>query len=165
MPKEGSVAPKERVNIVYRPATGDAAEEVELPLKVLIMGDFTMQEDETPVEDRKPLNIDKDNFNEVFEAQNVKLETKVEDKLSEPKEGEEKGQIGINLDFKTMRDFEPDAILQKVPELAKLAELRDALKALKGPLGNIPEFRKKIQEIIQNEDAKAQLLKELGIEG
>lgn len=165
MPKEGSVAPKERVNIVYRPATGDAAEEVELPLKVLVMGDFTMQEDETPVEDRKSLNIDKDNFNEVLEAQNVKLETKVEDKLSEPKEGEEKGQIEVNLDFKTMRDFEPDAILQKVPELAKLVELRDALKALKGPLGNIPEFRKKIQEIIRDEDAKAQLLKELGIEG
>lgn len=165
MPKEGSVAPKERVNIVYRPATGDAAEEVELPLKVLVMGDFTMQEDETPVEDRKPLNIDKDNFNEVLEAQNVELETKVEDRLSEPKEGEEKGQIDVNLDFKTMRDFEPDAILQKVPELAKLVELRDALKALKGPLGNIPEFRKKIQEIIQDEDAKGQLLKELGIEG
>ena len=165
MAKEGSVAPKERVNIVYRPATGDAAQEVELPLKVLVMGDFTMQEDETPVEDRKSLNIDKDNFNEVLEAQNVKLETKVEDKLSEPKEGEEKGQIEVSLDFKNIRDFEPDAILKKVPELAKLIELREALKALKGPLGNIPEFRKKIQEIIQDENAKAQLLKELGIEG
>ena len=38
MAKEGSVAPKERVNIVYRPATGDAKVEVELPLKLLILG-------------------------------------------------------------------------------------------------------------------------------
>ena len=44
MPRESSVAPKERVNIVYRPATGDASEEVELPLKILVMGDFTMKD-------------------------------------------------------------------------------------------------------------------------
>lgn len=66
MAKEGSVAPKERVNIVYRPATGDAQEEVELPLKMLIMGDFTQTEDERAVEDREPINIDKDNFNDVM---------------------------------------------------------------------------------------------------
>jgi len=50
-------------------------------------------------------------------------------------------------------------------ELKKLMELRDALKALKGPLGNIPEFRKKIQDIVKDEEVKARLLKELGIEG
>ena len=65
MAKEGSVAPKERVNIVYRPATGDAKEEVELPLKLLIMGDFTLRADDRMVEEREPVNIDKDNFNEV----------------------------------------------------------------------------------------------------
>jgi len=160
MPKEGSVAPKERVNIVYRPATGDAQEEVELPLKVLVMGDFTMREDETPLEDRAPVNIDKDNFNDVLKAQDVKLETVVDDKLS----GEEDAKLTVDLDFKSMKDFEPDAIIQKVPELKKLVELRDALKALKGPLGNVPDFRKKIQELVQDEGARERLLKELGIE-
>ena len=53
MGKEGSVAPKERVNITYKPATGDAQEEIELPLKLLMMGDFTLKADETPLEDRK----------------------------------------------------------------------------------------------------------------
>lgn len=164
MAKEGSVAPKERVNIVYRPATGDASEEVELPLKVLVMGDFTLKEDETPVEDRKAINVDKDNFNEVLSAQKVSLDAAVDDKLSEPKEGEEPGKLNVSLDFKTMRDFEPDEIIKKVPELSKLYELREALKALKGPLGNVPEFRKKIQEIVADEGARERLLKELGIE-
>lgn len=163
MSKEGSVAPKERVNIVYRPATGDASEEVELPLKILVMGDFTMQKDDTPVEDRKPVNIDKDNFNDVLGGQNVRLNTVVDDKLSEPKEGEE-AKLNVNLDFKSMRDFEPDAIIRKVPELAKLHELREALKALKGPLGNVPAFRKKIQDLVQDEGTRGRLLKELGIE-
>jgi len=160
MPKESSVAPKERVNIVYRPATGDASEEVELPLKILVMGDYTLKEDETPVEDRKPVNIDKDNFNDVLGAQNVGLETVVDNTLSD----EEDAKLNVNLDFKTMRDFEPDAIINKIPELKSLVDLRDALKALKGPLGNIPDFRKKIQELVKDEGARERLLKELGIE-
>ncbi len=161
MAKEGSVAPKERVNIIYRPATGDQKEEVELPLKVLVMGDFTLQKDSRSVEDRQPINIDKDNFNDVLGAQNVRLETVVDNKLSD----EPDAQMSINLDFKKMKDFEPDTIIQKIPELKKLMELRDALKALKGPLGNIPEFRKKIQDIVKDDEVKARLLKELGIEG
>ncbi len=161
MAKESSVAPKERVNIVYSPATGDAKEEVELPLKIIVMGDFTGAQDDRPVEDRKPINIDKDNFDDVLNASKVGLSAVVNNKLSE----EPDAQMSINLDFKSMKDFDPDQIIQKVPEMKKLLELREALKALKGPLGNIPEFRKKIQELVQDEGARARLLKELGIEG
>jgi type VI secretion system protein ImpB len=159
MLKKGSVAPKERVNITYRPSVGDAKEEVELPLKLLIMGDFTMRQDDTPVEDRETVNVNKDNFSEVLEAHDVKLEAVVPDKLSE----EADAQMTVNLDFKSMRDFEPDEIIKKVPELKKLYELREALKALKGPLGNVPAFKKKITELVQDDTTRAQLLKELGL--
>jgi type VI secretion system protein ImpB len=160
MAKEASVAPKERVNIVYRPATGDAQQEVELPLKILVMGDYTMREDSTPVEDRKPVNINKDNFNDVLNAHDVQLSTVVDNQLS----NEPDAKMTVNLDFKSIRDFEPDAVIQKVPELKSLLELRETLKAIKGPLGNLPEFRKKIQDIVKDEGARARLLKELGIE-
>jgi type VI secretion system protein ImpB len=160
MAKEGSVAPKERVNIVYKPATGDAQEQVELPLKMLVMGDFTHAEDERMVEDREPINVDKDNFNEVLKAQNLELQLTVDNKLAE-KEGEE---MGVHLKFESLKDFEPDQIIQQVPELSKLMELREALKALKGPLGNVPDFRKKLQELITDEGTRDKLLKELGID-
>lgn len=160
MAKEASVAPKERVNIVYRPATGDAKEETELPLKILVMGDFTGQADDTALEDRKAINIDKDNFNDVLASQNLKLKTSVKDRLGDDPEAE----MAVDLDFKNMKDFEPDAIIKKVPELAKLMELREALKAVKGPLGNVPEFRKKVSELVQDPDSRAKLLKELGLE-
>lgn len=160
MAKEASVAPKERVNITYKPATGDAKEEVELPLKVLVMGDFTMAEDETPVEDRKAVNIDKDNFDDVLGSYNIKLDTVVENKLSE-EPGEE---MAVQLDFNTMKDFNPDAIVEKVPELKKLVELRNALKAVKGPLGNVPEFKKKLNQLVEDPGAKERILKELGIQ-
>jgi type VI secretion system protein ImpB len=160
MAKEGSVAPKERVNIVYKPATGGAKEEVELPLKTLVVGDFTLRDDDTPVENRKTINVDKDNLNDVLKAQDVRLKTTVKSTMSEAPDAE----LTIDLDFKNMKDFDPDAIVQKIPELKKLINLRDALKALKGPLGNVPAFRKKIQELVKDEGTRARLLKELGIE-
>ena len=160
MAKEASVAPKERVNIVYKPATGDAKEEVELPLKVLVTGDFTMAEDETPIEDRKAVNVDKDNFNDVLDSYNLKLDTSVDNKL----DPESDDPMAVSLDFNGISDFNPDAIVEKVPELKKLVELRNALKAVKGPLGNVPEFKKKLNEIVQDPSAKEQILKELGIE-
>jgi len=160
MAKAASVAPKERVNIVYKPATGDAKEEVELPLKVLVTGDFTLAEDETPIEDRKAINIDKDNFNDVLKSYDIKLEAVVKNKLSDEPDAE----MAVKLDFNSLKDFSPDAIVDKVPELKKLVELRNALKAVKGPLGNIPEFKKKLNEIVKDEGARERILKELGVE-
>lgn len=161
MGSEGSVAPKERVNIVYRPATGDAKEEVELPLKTLVVGDFTNRQEETPLEDRKAINVDKNNFDDVLSAQNISMDIAVPNKLDEGKEDE---TIAMNLKIKGMKDFEPDSVVEQIPELRKMVELRDALKALKGPLGNIPDFRKKLQELVGDEGARARLLSELGID-
>jgi type VI secretion system protein ImpB len=160
MAKEGTVAPKERVNIVYRPATGDAKEEVELPLKLLVVGDFTSQPDDRMIEERDPINIDKDNFNEVMKAQNIKAEVTVPNKLS----GEDDSELAVSLNFESIKDFGPEAVARKVPELNKLLELREALTALKGPMGNRPEFRKKIQEIVKDDAAREKLLKELDLE-
>lgn len=161
MAKETSVAPKERVNIVYRPATGDAQEEVELPLRLLVMGDFTLSPDDRTVEERDPIEIDKDNFDEALKAQNISVNLTVPNKLS----GEPGEEMSVKLDFESLKDFQPEAIASKVPELSRLLELREALKSLKGPLSNIPAFRKKLQELVKDEGAREQLLKELGIEG
>jgi type VI secretion system protein ImpB len=160
MAKEGSVAPKERVNIVYRPATGDAKEEVELPLKLLVVGDFTSSPDGRMVEEREPINIDKDNFNEVLKAQNLSLDLTVPNKLSEDPDAE----LNVSVKFESIKDFEPEAIAKNTPELNKLLELREALNSLKGPMSNRPEFRKKIQELIKDEAAREQVLKELKLE-
>ncbi len=158
MGQGGSVAPKERVNITYKPATGDAQENIELPFKLLMMGDYTLRPDDRLVEDRKPINIDKDNFNDVMRSQNLSLKMNVEDKLSE-----EAGQMSVDLKFDTLSDFNPESVVKQVPEMNKLMELRKALQALKGPLGNIPEFRKKLQELLDDVAAREKLLKELGI--
>jgi type VI secretion system protein ImpB len=159
MATEGSVAPKERVNITYKPATGDAHAEVELPLKLLILGDFTQRADDRSVEERAPINVDKDNYNDVLKAQNLSLDLSVPNRL----EPDSDGNIPVNINFESLADFQPDNIVEKVPELRSIMQLRDALKALKGPLGNIPDFRKKLQELVQDEGARDRLLQELDI--
>jgi type VI secretion system protein ImpB len=160
MAKEGSVAPKERVNIVYRPATGDAKEEVELPLKLLVLGDFTLRPDDRMVEEREPISIDKDNFNEVLKAQNLSLDFTVPNRIS----GKPDEELNVSLKFESVKDFEPEAIARNTPELNKLLELREALNSLKGPMSNRPEFRKKIQDLIKDEAAREKILKELKLE-
>ncbi|QEL66317.1 type VI secretion system protein ImpB [Oryzomicrobium terrae] len=162
MASDGSVAPKERVNIVYRPTSGDAQAEVELPLKLLILGDYTLRSDDTPLEEMKPINVDKDNFNEVLKAQKLSLNLTVPNKLDENADANEMLVISMTID--NINDFSPDAIVDKVPELKQLIALREALKALKGPLGNIPDFRKQVQELVQDAGVRARLLAELGIQ-
>jgi type VI secretion system protein ImpB len=159
MAKEISVAPKERINIKYKPATGGAQEEVELPLKLLMMGDYTLQTDDTPLEDRKSINVDKDNFEEVMKSQKLKIDIAVPNRLSE----EEEGELAATVKFDTLKDFTPEQIARQIPELNSLLELRNALTALKGPLGNVPAFRKKIQQLLGDDAARQKLLTELGL--
>ena len=160
MADDGSVAPKERVNIRYRPATGDAKEEIELPLKHVILGDFTSRPDDTPLEERERINVDKDNFNDVMRSMNLGVDASVDDRLSDDADA----RMGVHLKFDSLRDFEPEQVVAQVPELRKLLELRQALVALKGPLGNTPAFRKAIQSIIDDEGARAAVLAELGVD-
>jgi type VI secretion system protein ImpB len=157
--KEGSVAPKERVNITYKPATGNAKEDVELPLKMLMLGDYTMRPDPTPLEDRKPINVDKDNFQKVMAEQKLSLSMTVKDRLSE----QEDSELNVNLKFRRLSDMEPAAIENQVPELKKLLELRAALTALKGPLGNEKAFRNKIQTILGDPAQRNRIINELGL--
>lgn len=160
MAKEQSVAPKERINIVYKPAT-NAAEDVELPLKMLMLGDYTQKPDDRALEDRKPINVDKDNFNEVLAAHDIQMSLQVPNRIT--KKEDPTDELNVNIKINNIRDFEPDRIAEQVPALKQLLELRQALVSLKGPLGNVPSFRKKLQNIVKDKDALKKLYQELGI--
>lgn len=157
MAKDSSVAPKERINIKYVPATLGQQEETELPLRLMVVGDFTGESDDTPLEDRKPLSVDRNTFVSVMEEANIGRELTVKNTL----ENGEDDQMHVSLKFKGLRDFEPDSIVQQVPELKKLLELREALVALKGPLGNLPAFRRHLQQLLDDEKSREKLLEEL----
>src|SRR5579871_6219824 len=101
--KDVAVAPQERVNIRYKTETGGAVEEVELPLRLLVVGDFTACADATPVEERKPVSLDKNNFDEVLKAQKIGMAMQVENVIQP-----ENKELAVSLRFDTLKDFEPE---------------------------------------------------------
>ncbi len=156
MPDDGSVAPPERINITYQAATGNSQQEKELPLKTLVLGDFTGGTSDIPVEDRQTIAVQADNFNQVLKGLGIKLSLSVANKLNPAG-----GELPVTLRFDALQSFGPEAIVQQVPELAKLLELRQALSALQGPMGNFPEFRKKIQSILGDPEKRGKIAAEL----
>lgn len=160
MAKEGSVAPKERINVTYKPATGGAREETELPLKLMVLADFTQRQDERRIEDRKPISIDKNNFDDVLAKQEIQLTLAVPNRLQDERTDDE---LPVQLHIQSMKDFHPDQLVEQVPELRKLMELRNALVSLKGPLGNAPAFRKAIENALEDPEARERVLNELGL--
>ncbi|WP_213908536.1 type VI secretion system contractile sheath small subunit [Stutzerimonas nitrititolerans] len=160
MAKEGSVAPKERINVTFKPATGNAQEEIELPLKLMVLGDFTQRADDRKIEERKPISIDKNSFDEVLAKQELSLSLGVPNRLNDEALDED---MAVQLKINSMKDFNPASLVEQVPELKKLMELRDALVALKGPLGNAPAFRKAIESVLSDDDSRERVLGELGL--
>jgi len=159
MSNKQSESPKERINVTYKPAAGDQTEEIEIPFKLLVVGDFNPNEEFTTVEDKKVVSVNKTNFHDVLKNQDITLDMSVDNKLSD----EEHDSLDVQLNFNHMRDFSPENIIDQVDELKKLQELRESLMSLKGPLGNIPAFRKAISDVIDNPEEASKMLGELGI--
>ena len=160
MAKEGSVAPKERINVTFKPSTGGAQEELELPLKLMVLGDFTQRPDDRKIEERKPSANYKNSFDEVLAKQELNLTFSVPNRLQDEPTDEE---LAVQLNINSMKDFNPANLVEQVPELKKLMELRDALVALKGPLGNAPAFRKAIESVLADDVSRDRVLGELGL--
>ncbi|QDF28478.1 type VI secretion system contractile sheath small subunit [Halarcobacter anaerophilus] len=154
-----SESPKERINVTYKPATGDALEDVEIPYKLTILGEYNPNEEKVPVEEKRAVKIDKSNFNDVLKAQNLSVNFNVDNKLID----EEDSSLNVNLKINTVKDFSPEKIVENVPEMKVLMQLRQSLMALKGPLGNVPAFRKAIEKAISNKEERDKLMEELSL--
>ncbi|MBD5165161.1 type VI secretion system contractile sheath small subunit [Helicobacter sp.] len=153
---DGSSSPKERINITYKAKTNGQNGEVELPLKLMVLSNLTGGDSEQPIEEREVLQINKLNFNQVMKKLNINTSFSVKNTLNNEAE-----ELEVNLNIISIKDFSPDNIAQQIPELKKLLQLREALMALKGPMGNIPNFRKAVLEALKNKDTREKLLLEI----
>lgn len=125
-----------RVQITYDVEIGDAVEKKELPFVMGVLADLAGHPDGAPskLKDRRFVEIDRDNFNQIMEKISPRLDLSVEDRLK----GE--GEIKVELNFKEFSDFHPEAIVQQVPRLAKLLEARTQLRDLLSKLDGNDEL-------------------------
>jgi type VI secretion system protein ImpB len=141
-----------RVQITYDVETGDAITKKELPYVVGILADLAGKpaDAQAPVKKRKFVEIDRDNFNEVLAATKPRVAFQVDNKLTD-----EDSKFNVELNFRSMDDFEPVAIVNQVEPLRKLLEARQRLTDLLAKLDGNDDLDRLLQEVVSNtEDLK-----------
>jgi len=147
--------PAARINLKLDVGKGNAKKKMELPLKMLVMGDFTQKKRTQRVGDREKININKNNFEQVMKSQGLKLNYAVDNKLTG------QGDLKVGLDVTSMDSFKPENIAKTIPELSKLLAARNLLKDLKSNLLDNRAFRSRLEEIIKDPAAAKALHEEL----
>ena len=150
-----------RVQITYDVEKGDAIEMKEIPFIMGVLADLSGKpEDPLPkLKNRKFVDIDVDNFNDVLEGMKPRLAFKVENKLSG---GDTK--LPVELKFKSMNDFHPESVAKQIEPLRKLIEARRKLSDLLNKLDGNDKLEELLQDVIANTDSILKLGKEAGVD-
>lgn len=151
-----SEIPKARVNIKLDLHTGGAQKKVELPLKLLSVGDFSNGKAEGSLSEREKININKNNFNSVLADLRPEVTLTVKNTLAN--EGTEES---INLQFQDMKDFEPEQVARQIPQLRAMLAMRNLLRDLKSNLLDNVTFRKELEKILKDPSLSDELRSEL----
>jgi type VI secretion system protein ImpB len=151
-----------RVQIKYEVEIGDAIELKELPFVVGVLGDYSGKPTEQlpPVKDRRFVNIDRDNFNDVLREMKPRLAFRVEDKIT----GKADQKINVELRFNSIDDFSPENVVRQVEPLAKLAQTRHELEMLKAKMDGNDKLVSMLEKVMESSELREQLGKELNLE-
>ncbi|PID43881.1 MAG: type VI secretion system contractile sheath small subunit [Gammaproteobacteria bacterium] len=152
---------KPRVQITYDVESNGAEVKKELPFVTGVMGDYSGDNtaSKKSLKERKFVQIDRDNFNEIMGKIAPTVEARVADTLS----GEEGKEMAVNLQFNSMEDFEPQNIVNQVEPLKKLLEARNKLRDLMSKADRSEELETLLEQVLQNTDSIAEISKELGL--
>lgn len=167
MPKKESLQHKierirpPRINITYDVEVGGAIEMKELPFVLGVMGDFVGNPEEPlpAFKQRKFVEIDPDNFNQVMAGMKPRLAFSVENKLQE-----DGSKMGVELKFNNIEDFNPDNIVQQVDPLRKLVEARQKLSDLLSKMDGNEKLETMLNDVIANADKQKELSDSLGLD-
>lgn len=148
-----------RVQLSYDVEIGDAIEQKELPFVVGVLSDLSGNPEEAlpRLRDRKFVNIDGDNFDEVLQGAAPRAMFRVKNKLSE-----KGGELGIELKFNSMEDFRPESVVQQVEPLRQLLEARSKLADLRGKLAGNEKLDDILQQVLTSTEQLATLHQEAG---
>ena len=138
-----------RVQLTYDVEVGDGKEVKELPFVIGVLGDFSAASEleKTKLKDKKFINVDLDNIDEVMQSLAPRATFQVENTLTE-----EGGRMAVDLTFNSMQDFRPENVVQQVDPLRKLVEARERLTDLRNKISNNERLEDLLDEVLQNTD-------------
>lgn len=151
-----SEIPKARVNIQLSLHTGGAQKKVELPLKLLVVGDYSNGAEQRPVSERETVSVNKNNFDNVLSEYAPSVNLSVENTLAG-----DGSEDSVSLSFREMKDFEPEQIARQIPQLKAMLAMRNLLRDLKANLLDNATFRKELEKILLEPTLSAELRSEL----
>ncbi|MBD9516117.1 type VI secretion system contractile sheath small subunit [Pseudomonas sp. BGr12] len=148
--------PKARVNIKLDLHTGGAQKKVELPLKLLMLGDYSNGREHRPLSERSKVDINKNNFNSVLGEFHPNVKLAVPNTLAG-----DGSDTSVELTFRHMKDFEPEQVARQLPELRALLAMRNLLRDLKSNLLDNVTFRRELERILKDDALSNELRAEL----
>jgi type VI secretion system protein ImpB len=150
-----------RVQITYDVETNGAMQKTELPFVVGVLADLSAQstQPQKALKDRKVVTIDRDNFNEVLARSAPRLAVRVDNTLTN------EGKLNVELNFKSIDDFDPDQIAQQVGPLRDLLRMRQELTQLMGKMEGNDKLEELLSAVLSSTDTARGLAKELGVAG
>ena len=151
-----------RIQITYDVEVGGAIELKELPFVVGVMGDFAGKPEEAlpALKNRKFVEIDRDNFDQVLAGMKPRLAYNVDNKLQN-----DGSKVGVELKFESLDDFEPDNIVQQVEPLRKLVEARQKLSDLRSKMDGNEKLESILNDIISSTDKQKELSDAISADG
>ncbi|PJK01109.1 type VI secretion system contractile sheath small subunit [Lysobacteraceae bacterium NML91-0213] len=143
-----------RVQLTYDVEKGDAIEQKELPFVVGVLGDFSGNPEQPlpRLKDRKFVNVDLDNFDEVMEGVAPRATYRVQNRISD-----QGGEFGVELTFKSIDDFRPESVVQQVEPLRRLLESRSKLADLRNKLAGNEKLEDILTDVLNNTEQLARL--------
>lgn len=148
--------PKARVNIKLDLHTGGAQRKVELPLKLMVLGDYSNGREQRSLSERSKVNINKNNFDNVMAEFSPCLKFSVANTLAN---GD--SEASVELKFQCMKDFEPEQVVRQIPQLRALLAMRNLLRDLKSNLLDNATFRHELESIVKDDALSDELRAEL----
>jgi type VI secretion system protein ImpB len=150
--------PKARVNIKLDLHTGGAQKKVELPLKLMVLGDYSNGREDRPLSERTKININKNNFDNVLAEFSPAVKLIVENTFAD-----DGSDASVDLKFEKMKDFEPEHVARQIPSLRALLATRNLLRDLKSNLLDNATFRHELERIVKDETLSDELRAELAV--
>lgn len=153
---------KPRVHIEYKVETGNATEKKHLPFLMGVVGDFSGNKPASelkPLKDRKFVNIDRDNINDVLKSMTPGLSIEVENTLAG-----DGSMMKVNLQFESMQDFSPGNVAEQIAPLKKLLDVRNQLKDLRSKMDVSSDLEATLEQVLKKTDNVAELAGELGLD-